>query len=375
MGLDVGEDVALQLEVLGDGLNDEVRALDGGREVGRPLDAVERRVALLGRDLLPVDAALEVLADALEAGLDELRLDVPEGHLVARHGADLGDAVAHRARAEYGDVHVRARRRPPPKAWLLRHDGAADRRVSWGRPTAMWAMHGVVPAAGEGTRLRPLTEGRPKPLVEVAGRPLLAHVLDQSVELGVEGLVVIVGYEGDQVREAFGDAHRGVPVAYVEQPEPVGLADAVRRAEPHVDGDFVVMNGDNVFDADLSGLLDRHREADADATLLVDEATADEAAATGVLRFDDDGALEGVVEKPVDPPSTRVTRGCYVFSPVAFHACHLVRPSARGEHELSDAVDLLLAAGRPVETVGFEGRCVNVNTPEDLEAAAALVGG
>ena len=236
-------------------------------------------------------------------------------------------------------------------------------------------MYGVVPAAGEGTRLRPLTDDRPKPLVEVAGRPLLAYPLDTLLELGVDELVVVVGYRGDQVVEAFGDAYRGRPVTYVEQPEPAGLADAVRRAEPHVEDDFVVVNGDNVFDADLAPVVARHREADPDATLLVDEVSADEAADTGVLRFGDDGTLEGVVEKPVDPPSTRVTRGCYALSPLAFNACHLVRPSPRGERELSDAVDLLLAAGRAVETVPLEGECVNVNTPDDLDAAAELVEG
>ncbi|MDZ7701383.1 MAG: sugar phosphate nucleotidyltransferase [Halobacteriales archaeon] len=234
-------------------------------------------------------------------------------------------------------------------------------------------MDGVVPAAGEGTRLRPLTDGRPKGLVELRGRPLLAYAFDTLLELGVSSLVVVIGHRGDAIVERFGDAYEGVPIEYVEQPEPVGLADAVRRAEPHVDDDFVLLNGDNVFAAAPTRLVERHRAADADATLLVDEVSTDEAAATGVLRFDDDGTLEGVVEKPVDPPSTRVTRGCYVFSPVAFHACHLVRPSARGEHELSDAVDLLLGAGRTVETVPFEGRCVNVNTPDDLQAAGQLV--
>lgn len=234
-------------------------------------------------------------------------------------------------------------------------------------------MYGVVPAAGEGTRLRPLTIDRPKGLVEVAGRPLLAHAFDTLVELGVDELVVVVGYRGEQIVDRFGDRYGSVPVTYVTQDEPVGLANAVLQAEPAVDDDFVVLNGDNVFDADLSTLVQRHRSADADATLLVDEVSTDEAAATGVLRFDDDGELAGVVEKPVDPPSTRVTRGCYGFSPAAFHACHLVRPSARGEYELSDAVDLLLRAGRTVELVPFEGRCVNVNTVEDVERAEALI--
>lgn len=234
-------------------------------------------------------------------------------------------------------------------------------------------MHGVVPAAGQGTRLRPRTADKPKGLVEIQDKPLLAHCFDTLLELGVEELVVIIGYRGEQITERFGEQYRGVPVSYTVQDEPVGLADAVVRAEPQIDDDFVLMNGDNVFDADLTPLLDRHFEAEADATLLVDEVSTDEAAATGVLRFDDDGELSGIVEKPVDPPSTRVSRGCYVFSPRVFHACHLVQPSDRGEYELSDAVDLLLGAGRTVETVPFTGRCVNVNTADDIERAEALL--
>lgn len=233
-------------------------------------------------------------------------------------------------------------------------------------------MKGVVPAAGEGTRLQSHTEDRPKGLVEIAGQPLLARCFDTLLDLGVDGLVVVVGYRGDQIVDRFGETYEGVPVAYVRQADPVGLADAVLQAEGHFDGDFVLLNGDNVFDADLSPLLERHHETGADATLLVDQVSTDEAAETGVLRFDDDGDLAGIVEKPVDPPSNSVSRGCYAFSPVVFHACHLVQPSARGEYELSAAVDLLLRAGRRVETVTLDGRCVNVNTPTDLERAEAL---
>lgn len=240
---------------------------------------------------------------------------------------------------------------------------------------AVATMQGVVPTAGEGTRLRPLTADRPKGLVQVAGRPLLAHVFEALVEVGVEELVVVVGYRGEQLVECFGDAFEGVPVRYVEQAEPAGLADAVLTAEDHVDRTFVLLNGDNVVDADLSRLVERHRSTGADATLLVEEVSPDRAAETGVLRFDDEGALAGVVEKPTDPPSTWVTRGCHVYSPAVFHACHLVQPSATGEYELSRAVDLLLAAGRPVETVPLEGRCVNVNDHDDLAAAERLLEG
>ncbi|MFB6352660.1 MAG: sugar phosphate nucleotidyltransferase [Halobacteriales archaeon] len=233
-------------------------------------------------------------------------------------------------------------------------------------------MQGVVPAAGEGTRLRPLTADRPKGLVEVAGRPLLAHVFDALVELEVQELLVIVGYRGDQLREHFGRAYDGVPVRYVEQAGPAGLARAVLAAEDHVDGDFVVLNGDNVVDAALGRVVERHRAAAADATLLVDAVDPERAAEGGVLRFDE-GELAGVVEKPADPPSTTVTRGFHVFSPAVFHACHLVTPSPTGEYELSAAIDLLVHAGAPVETVRLEGQCVNVNTPDDIEAAEQLL--
>lgn len=236
-------------------------------------------------------------------------------------------------------------------------------------------MQGVVPAAGEGTRLRPLTDDRPKGLVEVGGQPLLAHVFETLVDLGVEELVVITGYRGEQLVEHFGNAFEGVPVRYAEQAEPAGLADAVLTAEDLVDGDFVVLNGDNVVDADLRRLVEHHRTTDADATLLVEAVTPERATEGGTLRFDDDGTLAGVVEKPDLPPSTGVTRGCQVYSPAIFPACHLIQPSATGEYELSRAVDLLLAAGRPVETVPLEGRCVNVNDHHDLAAAEGLLEG
>lgn len=234
-------------------------------------------------------------------------------------------------------------------------------------------MQGVVPAAGRGTRLRPLTDDRPKGLVELAGRPLLAHGFDTLLDLGVEELVVVVGYRADQIRERFGDGYGGVPVRYVDQGEPAGLADAVLAAESLVDGDFVVLNGDNVVDADLRPAVERHREAEADATLVVDRVDPERAAEGGVVTVDEDGRPVAVVEKPADPPSSLVTRGFYAFSPLVFHAGHLIRPSDTGEYELSAAIDLLIHAGATVETVPLEGRFVNVNEPEDLALAEELL--
>lgn len=217
--------------------------------------------------------------------------------------------------------------------------------------------------------MRPLTEDRPKGLVEVAGRPLLAHCFDALLDVGVDELVVVVGYRAENLLARFGDEYRSVPVTYVHQRERLGLAHALQRAEPQIDGTFVAMNGDNVCRANLDEAIARHREADADATMLVERVSADDARKTSVFELDG-GTPVGIVEKPDEPPSRLVPRGFYVFDPVVFHACQLVRPSERGEFELTDAIDLLFSAGRPVETVPLEGWCYNVNEPDDRAVVA-----
>ncbi|WP_128905727.1 sugar phosphate nucleotidyltransferase [Halorubrum amylolyticum] len=166
-------------------------------------------------------------------------------------------------------------------------------------------MDAVIPAAGRGSRLGELTADRPKGLVDVAGRPLLAHVFETAVDAGADALVVIVGYEAAQIVDRFGDTFEGVPITYVHQRERLGLGHAVVQAEPS---------------------------------------------------------------------STLVTTGCYVLPEDIFHACALVRPSAEGEYQLSEAVGLLVRAGYDVATVRL-GERVNVNTSEDVERANETVRG
>ena len=235
-------------------------------------------------------------------------------------------------------------------------------------------MHGVVLAAGEGTRLRPLTATQPKGLVAVDGVPLLTHCFETLVSLGVDSLVVVVGYRGADIRACYGEDFRGVPIVYAEQAERDGLASALLTAEPHVTGSFLAMNGDNVCSANLDAVVETHRERDADATLLVEDVSRAAASRTGVLDFEGE-ELVGVVEKPDDPPSTTVPRGFFAFSPAIFDACRAIDPSPTGEYELTAAVDRLLRRGSTVETVPLDGWCVNVNTPDDVERAGRLLAG
>jgi glucose-1-phosphate thymidylyltransferase len=229
-------------------------------------------------------------------------------------------------------------------------------------------MKAVVPAAGEGTRLRPLTDDTPKALVEVGDRPLVEHVLNALLDLDVSELVLVVGYRMVQLIDRYGDDYRGVPITYVHQRDQLGLAHALVLAEPHVEDDFLLMLGDNVFRANLEAVVERQRAADTDAVVLVEQVPWDEASRYGVCRLDD-GELVELVEKPDDPPSNLVLTGFYAFSPAIFHACHLVRPSTRGEYELSDAIDVLLRSGRTVEPVRMDGWRVDVGYPADRQRA------
>lgn len=232
-------------------------------------------------------------------------------------------------------------------------------------------MYAVIPAAGRGSRLGELTADRPKGLVEIVGRPLLAHVFDRAREAGADALVVVIGYEGAQIVDRFGDAYAGVPITYVHQRDRLGLAHAVLQAEPHVDGSFVVVNGDNVFGSSLRPVVEAAGREDTDGALAVTTVSREAATRTGVIEVVD-GSVTDIVEKPTDHSSTLVTTGCYVLPEDVFEACQLVQPSAEGEYQLSEAVGLLLSAGYAIETVRIDEQ-VNVNRPDDIDRARALV--
>ena len=230
-------------------------------------------------------------------------------------------------------------------------------------------MQAVVLAAGKGTRLRPLTDDRPKALVEVNGTPLIGDVFDNLIDAGATELVVVVGYKAEQIIDRYGDKYRDVPITYAHQREQLGLAHAILQAEPHVDGDFMLMLGDNVFRGNLGDVTNRQREDRADAAFLVEEVPHEEASRYGVLDTNEYGEVVEVVEKPDDPPSNLVMTGFYTFTPAIFHACHLVQPSDRGEYELPDAIDLLIQSGRTIDAVQLDGWRIDVGYPEDRDRA------
>lgn len=218
-------------------------------------------------------------------------------------------------------------------------------------------MQTVLLAAGQGTRMRPLTDTRPKPMLPVGSQPLVAHAADVAIEAGTDELILVVGYEAEEMLSYFDDEYRGVPVTVAHQPEQRGTADAVRVAREHLDGPFVVLNGDNLYDEGIMQLFD---DGPAIAATHVSDPTA-----YGVLTTTA-GRITGVVEKPAEPPSTLVNAGAYQF-PAAASDWLDVPESDRGEYELTDVLDRTIAEYdvRPVEL----DRWLDVGRPWELLAA------
>ncbi|SEH11849.1 bifunctional UDP-N-acetylglucosamine pyrophosphorylase / Glucosamine-1-phosphate N-acetyltransferase [Natronorubrum sediminis] len=190
-------------------------------------------------------------------------------------------------------------------------------------------MKAVVLAAGQGTRIRPLSHSVPKPMLPVADRPLVAHTIDAAIDAGADEIVLVIGYEADTVHEYFGPEYRGVPVSYAVQTEQAGTADAVNAASEHLDGPFAVLNGDNLYDP--AAIAQLFEQCPAVCAIEVDDPRN-----YGVLSTDGD-SVSGIVEKPADPPTNLANAGAYAF-PEAARKWLEVPESDRGEHEITDVL-------------------------------------
>ena len=190
-------------------------------------------------------------------------------------------------------------------------------------------MQAVLLAAGQGTRMRPLTDSLPKPMLPVADRPLLAHTADAAVDAGADELIVVVGYEADEVRDYFGENYRGVPVTFAVQESQDGTADAVRAAEEYLEGPFAVLNGDNLYDPESIESL--FSSGPALATFQVADPSN-----YGVISVEGE-FVSSIVEKPTDPPTDLANTGAYVF-PAETREWLDVPESERGEYEITDVV-------------------------------------
>jgi glucose-1-phosphate thymidylyltransferase len=223
-------------------------------------------------------------------------------------------------------------------------------------------MKGLILAGGAGTRLRPITHTSAKQLVPIANKPILFYVVDDMAAAGIKDIGVVVSPEsGAEIEAALGDGSRfGVTLTYILQTEPLGLAHCVFVARDFLgDDDFVMYLGDNMLQQELHPLVDRFvsererqlelHEADANlpaAQILL--AHVEDPRQFGVAEVDDAGHVVRLVEKPSEPPSDLALTGVYIFDRNVHAAIDAIEPSARGELEITDAIQWLIDHGHSV---------------------------
>lgn len=205
----------------------------------------------------------------------------------------------------------------------------------------------ILPVAGLGSRLRPQTWTKPKPLVGLVGKPMLAHVLDRLLPLNPGKLVFITGFLGDQI-EAWAKANYDRPLAFVDQPQMLGQTDAIVRAREIVSDDALILFPDMLFDADFGVIAG----TSSDVIAFVKE--VDDPSAFGVAVLDGERVVK-LVEKPQDPVSRLALMGIYYVKDMGALYAAIDEQMARGiklknEYFLADAVQLMIDGGAMVTT-------------------------
>jgi glucose-1-phosphate thymidylyltransferase len=252
--------------------------------------------------------------------------------------------------------------------------------VALGRCYNLDPVKGLILSGGAGTRLRPITHTSAKQLVPVANKPILFYGIEDMAAAGIKEIGIVTGDTGAEIRAAVGDGSRfGVEVTYLPQEAPLGLAHCVLIARRFLgEDDFVMYLGDNMIQQGLVGFVDRfeHDQRRADQPTLGEEYRAPAAQILlcpvpdphrfGIAEVDDHGHIVRLVEKPDDPPSNLALAGVYLFTPAVHEAVAAIQPSARGELEITDAIQWLIDNGHRVRHELLEGWWLDTGKKDPL---------
>ncbi len=230
-------------------------------------------------------------------------------------------------------------------------------------------MKGLILSGGKGTRLYPLTYTRAKQLIPVANEPVLFRVIRAIRDAGITDIGVVVGDTEAEIREAVGNGSRwGVNITYIRQSAPAGLAHAVKESLPFLGQErFVMFLGDNVIQGGISPLIRQFASSAWNSQIVLKRVPNPQQ--FGVAELHADGSIKRLVEKPKNPPSDLALVGIYMFDHTIAQAVHAIQPSARGELEITDAIQWLTENGYVVHPYIHEGWWIDTGKPMDMLAA------
>ncbi len=234
-------------------------------------------------------------------------------------------------------------------------------------------MKGLIPAAGIGTRLRPITLAIPKELMMVGDKAVIEYVIEAMKEIGIDEITIVVGWRKHAILDYLGSGKRlGVKISYVVQDERNGLAKAVASGRHVIDEEsFLVVLGDDFFYPKdfLKSIVKHHNENDADATIGV--ASVEDVTRHGIIKPGDDNTIVDIIEKPSaeKAPSKLGCMGVYIFKPAIFKAIEKTKPGYKNEFQLTDSIKIMIEDGYKVLYRKIDGIHIDVGTIEDLSKA------
>ena len=234
-------------------------------------------------------------------------------------------------------------------------------------------MKGLIPAAGMGTRLEPITLAIPKELLMIGDKAVIEHVIDAMKEVGITEITVVVGWRKHAILDYLGSGKRmGVKISYVVQDERNGLAKVVSAGQHIINNEsFLVVLGDDFFypKTFLKEIIEFHKKQDADATIGV--AKVEDVTRHGIIKPGEKNKIVDIIEKPSKDkaPSNLGCMGVYIFKPVIFDAIKKTKPGHKGEFQLTDSIKILVEEGCKVLYSKLDGEHIDVGTLDDLRKA------
>jgi glucose-1-phosphate thymidylyltransferase len=236
-------------------------------------------------------------------------------------------------------------------------------------------MKGLILSGGKGSRLYPLTYTRAKQLVPVANKPVLFRVIETLRDAGITDIGIVIGHTGPEIREAVGHGKQfGVQITYIEQAEPLGLAHAVKISQDFLgDARFVMFLGDNVIEGGIGTLIGEFREQHYNAQVVLTPVENPQSYGVAELSDEPERRIVRLVEKPRNPASNLALVGIYMFDRHIHQAVNAIKPSWRGELEITDAIQWLVEQNYDVHPYVHRGWWIDTGKQSDMLAANAKV--